>query len=312
MSLKGLLYDWGGWNLVLFKAINSHASDFAGNIAAIGNVAGDYAAMPVLLGVLLISAAVASRQHNHDNAAYLRWQARCLLVAFLLAWSVVAALKLGFDYPRPFTVLGAEVRVIGLPSDRYSFPSGHTSYAALVVTVLWSLFRPVYRAPMLGFVVWVGWSRIATGAHFPADVVAGGLIGMLSGSLATRLVLRLPEDGNRLASKLVFRRLLVQSKLAFAAGNLDRSFVLLQRAHIAGQLILGPHLLAHFWMLRVALTQADWTEIRGQLIRIALVPVGHLLGRLPAGNPGSTSVNAFKPVSGPNEIRPILEEQHDQ
>lgn len=312
MSVKALFYDWGGWNLALFKAINLHASDFAGSVAAIGNVAGNYAAMPVLAGMLLLFAAIASRRHQHDTAANLRWQVRCLIVAFLLAWCVVVTLKLGFDYPRPLAVLGAEVQVVGMPSDRYSFPSGHTSYAALVMAVLWSLFRPVYRGLLLVFLVWVGWSRIVSGAHFPADVVAGAFIGMLSGWLAIRLVLRLPGNGNDATSKIAFRRLLVQAKLAFSAGNLDRSVVFLQRAHIAGQLIIGPHLMAHLWMLRVAIVRADWVEIRGQCVRIALVPVGHLLGRLPAGNPGNASVNAFKPLSGPHEVRPILEEQYDK
>jgi membrane-associated phospholipid phosphatase len=312
MSLKALLYDWHGWNLALFKAINQRGSDFTDSFAAIGNAVGDYAAMPVLAGILLLTAKMASDRHQHDTAVQLQWTARRLMTGFVLAWCIVATLKLGFDYPRPLTVLGAEVRVIGLPSDHYSFPSGHASYAGLVSVVLWSLFRPAYRGILPIFAVWVGWSRIASGAHFPTDVVTGALIGMVSAWLATRLVLRLPKDGNFLASQIHFHRLLVQAKLAFAAGNLDRSLALLQQAHIAGHLLLGPHFVAHLWMLRVAIARSDWAEIREQGIRIAVVPVVHLLGRLPACSPESASPNTVKPAPESTGIRPILKEHHEQ
>jgi hypothetical protein len=135
---------------------------------------------------------------------------------------------------------------------------------------------------------------------------------MVSAWLATRAVLHLPHDADSRASQIYFHRQLVQAKLAFAAGHLDRSFVLLQQAQIAGQLVLGPHFIAHLWMLRVAIARSDWGEIRRQAIRIALVPVAHLLGRLPTGNPGNASVNAVKPAPALMSIRPVLEEQHEK
>ncbi|MFD2377205.1 DUF3703 domain-containing protein [Ottowia pentelensis] len=39
----------------------------------------------------------------------------------------------------------------------------------------------------------------------------------------------------------------------------------------------------------------DWPEVAGQLLRLALVPLGHLSGRLPIGNPGRATVSAFEP-----------------
>jgi Protein of unknown function (DUF3703) len=50
-------------------------------------------------------------------------------------------------------------------------------------------------------------------------------------------------------------------------------------------------------MLAFATQQRDFPEMAGQLLRLALVPVGHLLGRLPAGNSGRATVNAFSPMA---------------
>jgi hypothetical protein len=44
-------------------------------------------------------------------------------------------------------------------------------------------------------------------------------------------------------------------------------------------------------------------------MRIALVPVGHLLGRLPVGNTGGANVSAFKPMAIPPELERLFEDR---
>lgn len=63
----------------------------------------------------------------------------------------------------------------------------------------------------------------------------------------------------------------------------------------------------HVMMLRAAWAAADGRELRGQLIRL-LVPLGHLLGRLPRGNTGSSNVSAFAPVDVPAGLKKLLED----
>jgi membrane-associated phospholipid phosphatase len=58
-----------------------------------------------------------------------------------------------------------------------SFPSGHTTTAFALATVL-SLWYPGGRWVWGGFAVLVGWSRIALGSHFPSDVLAGAVLGV--------------------------------------------------------------------------------------------------------------------------------------
>jgi len=94
-----------------------------------------------------------------------------------------------------------------------------------------------------------------------------------------------------------------------AAGDLKNAFGALERAHVLGQLDFVPHLRVHWQMLRVGWIAGDRRELIGQLIRIVLVPLGHLFGRLPVGNTGGANVSAFKPMSIPPELERLLKDR---
>lgn len=78
-------------------------------------------------------------------------------------------------------------------------------------------------------------------------------------------------------------------------------------AHVRGQPDLRLHLDSHLRMLRQAAAERDAREIAGQLLRIALVPVGHALSRLPAGNVGRATVHALRPMVPPVEVSELVE-----
>ncbi len=84
--------------------------------------------------------------------------------------------------------------------------------------------------------------------------------------------------------------------------DLQSKWQLLQAAHIVGQRNFWLHIDSHLLMLQLALRTRDWTEAAGQVFRLVLVPFGHLLGRLPVGNPGTADVSAFST----QEISPRL------
>ena len=65
---------------------------------------------------------------------------------------------------------------------------------------------------------------------------------------------------------------------------------------------------ANVTMLRAAWRLADARESRGQLLRLSLVPLGHLFGRLPLGNTGRSNVNAFAPMDVPVDLKRLLDD----
>lgn len=77
----------------------------------------------------------------------------------------------------------------------------------------------------------------------------------------------------------------------------------LERLHIIGQLHFETHLKVHYWMLQLALKENLPKEIFGQLIRLVLVFPGHLIGKLPVGNPGTTRYSAFSSIEVPEDLK---------
>ena len=86
----------------------------------------------------------------------------------------------------------------------------------------------------------------------------------------------------------------------------------LTAAHVVGQNNFSMHWNSHSAMLRFALATRDQPEAAGQILRLALVPLGHLLHRLPAGNIGRATVNAFAPMALAPELARLIDEMRER
>ncbi len=65
----------------------------------------------------------------------------------------------------------------------YSFPSGHTTSSFAVSTVMLFMCQPAF-VPVLLFACLMGFSRIYLLVHYPTDVLAGVIFGIICGLVA--------------------------------------------------------------------------------------------------------------------------------
>ncbi|MBJ7536703.1 phosphatase PAP2 family protein [Marinomonas transparens] len=98
-----------------------------------------------------------------------------LVGGFLLERCLYFILKHGFKRNRPADALEGFNSFI-IPSDQFSFPSGHTSGAFFVAYCLSDWF-PGLNILLYCWAINVGCSRIFLGVHFPTDTVMGALLG---------------------------------------------------------------------------------------------------------------------------------------
>ncbi len=85
--------------------------------------------------------------------------------------------------PRPDAAIVGFAATLENP-DAFSFPSGHSTVAFAIATAI-ATADPVLGALELGLATMIAGSRIVLGAHYPLDVVAGIILGVLSGLTAS-------------------------------------------------------------------------------------------------------------------------------
>ncbi len=107
-----------------------------------------------------------------------------LIALALGALCTNVVLKHLFQRPRPWlSVEGLQFLVV--ENDPNSFPSGHTCAAFAAAAAWWrTLPRRWMGIAGLSAAALMGLSRLYVGVHYPSDVLAGCLVGLLCGWLA--------------------------------------------------------------------------------------------------------------------------------
>lgn len=131
----------------------------------------------VLLALVLANGG----QIQHLSLLYL------LLLGFALERPIYLILKNTCRRDRPQVALNIPSFVI--PSDRFSFPSGHTSAAFLVATLVGS-FYPALLPVLMVWAVMVGMARVILGVHFPTDTLIGAAMGTTLALVSMEILLK--------------------------------------------------------------------------------------------------------------------------
>lgn len=156
-----------GFEEPLMHWIHAHTAPWQTSEAVfLHHFGGPYVMVPAFLGLALY---LWLRREKH--LAYFT------LLALAGAGALNLAMKLLFNRPRP------ELWPRVVQEGGASFPSGHSMFAAaLVTTLVLLLWRTPWRIPtlLLGilYVLVMMYSRMVLGVHFPTDVLAGALSGV--------------------------------------------------------------------------------------------------------------------------------------
>ncbi|MBI4041950.1 MAG: phosphatase PAP2 family protein [Deltaproteobacteria bacterium] len=176
------------WDRALFLLINNGLQSPMGDLlfGGFSTLGNSYVILPLSLAYLYL-------RNRKDRLSFLK-----LSFLFLLGIGLgalfVHLLKLLIERPRPLLYFAdqmaqGQVRVHTLLSemkDSHSFPSGHAQVAFGVATGLILLCRKhlfllITTASLISF------SRIYVGAHFPIDVIVGGLVGAVYTGITYRV-----------------------------------------------------------------------------------------------------------------------------
>ena len=104
-----------------------------------------------------------------------------VMISALLLCTLIntVILKNLFQRPRPFEGIPELMVLIKRPSG-FSFPSGHASTSFACAWVLMSMEKK-FAVPGLILAALIAFSRVYVGVHYATDVIAGAVVGIISG-----------------------------------------------------------------------------------------------------------------------------------
>lgn len=131
----------------------------------------------IWLVIILVAVIIYAKIKSKNN---LKRLAMIALISLLFADLIAYAVKLIVQEPRPYTTLD-NVRLLIYEDDLFAFPSGHaTSTLAVVTSLLLNIKeKKAFKILLVIFAVTILFSRVYCGIHYPFDVLAGAILGIL-------------------------------------------------------------------------------------------------------------------------------------
>lgn len=94
-------------------------------------------------------------------------------------------------------------------------------------------------------------------------------------------------------------------KKALGELNDQKCIFHLGRAHIISQSSTMTHLYVHLLMLNFALKKLNGKEVAGQILRLLVTIPGHLIGKVPQGNIGWSTVGLTEQMPIPDDLKDL-------
>ena len=141
--------------------------------------------LPISIVIWFVTAILLSPKLRDNARAWfvtLHSWATLVLASIIVASVPVETGKLAIGRARPFMLDEVGAAYFSPFKGQFlyeSFPSGHSMMAGVMMVSLW-IFQPRWRILTVPICISLGISRLAAGAHYPTDVVAGLAIGFVT------------------------------------------------------------------------------------------------------------------------------------
>ena len=126
------------------------------------------------------------------NGKIKKEQALHALFAGSIAWAVAWIIKSIFPMHRPFELNGESALVV-IPLTNGGFPSGHTATAFAIAFTIWKHDKKMGMIYILSACL-VGISRVLANVHYPVDIIAGAVLGIVTSHLVQKIHFRKRVD----------------------------------------------------------------------------------------------------------------------
>jgi len=170
-------------NYLLFQYINNLAGHYLW-LDTVGIFFASYFQYVICLSLFLLLFII----KKPEKTRALIYIALAFLAAVIARYNFAAAIHWFWPIPRPF--VSHRVAQLVIPDTWSSFPSGHATFFFALSAVIYFYARKVYPRQSRWIALWffggsllIGLGRIYSGIHYPADVLAGLILGSLTGWL---------------------------------------------------------------------------------------------------------------------------------
>lgn len=166
------------WDLALFRLVNGRWT-----CAVMDAIAPAFQPSWVAIAPAVLIAAWIWRKGGPDGRRAVLAALAAVALADLLAAQI---LKPWIERPRPSMALDGVRLLVGKKSG-FGFPSNHAANLAAAATAVALLARR-FAWPIASLALFVGYTRIYVGVHYPLDVMGGYCVGIIAGTLAALVV----------------------------------------------------------------------------------------------------------------------------
>lgn len=122
-----------------------------------------------------------------------------LIIDFILCNCLLKNL---FARTRPFNVNTSITLLIKKPGE-YSFPSGHTAASFAAVSALFFSKEKKLWIPALVLASLIAFTRLYLYVHYPTDILGGMAVGILSGYIGYKIVMKLQSTRKKLYERSI-------------------------------------------------------------------------------------------------------------